>query len=133
MYVQLIERNAKKYLYKPHYNSKGLNVNNDCRLFDYISLNFVIIITEHSLKAYITWLLRTHVSLVITCTFDDQYVVDKIFLKQFAIFWFVCWQYFNEIHSTVIQFAFGNPTGSTVNWFYICTLYNCVLCNHCIM
>ena len=23
-----------------------------------------------------------------------------------------------EIHSIVIQFAFGNPTGGTVNWFY---------------
>ena len=35
--------------------------------------------------------------------------------------WFVClvfWQYFKEIHSIVIQFAFGNPTGGTVNWFY---------------
>ena len=58
--------------------------------------------------------------------------------------WFVClvcWQYFNnpnplgcvqnriqiggfgtvrvkEIHSIVIQSAFGNPTGGTVNWFY---------------
>ena len=28
------------------------------------------------------------------------------------------WQYFKEIHSIVIQFAFGNPTGVTVNWFY---------------
>ena len=35
--------------------------------------------------------------------------------------WFVClvcWQYFKEIHSIVIQSAFGNPTGGTVNWFY---------------
>ena len=35
--------------------------------------------------------------------------------------WFVClvcWQDFKEIHSIVIQFAFGNPTGGTVNWFY---------------
>ena len=25
---------------------------------------------------------------------------------------------YKEIYSMVIQFAFGNPTGGTVNWFY---------------
>ena len=33
-----------------------------------------------------------------------------------------------EIHSIVIQFAFGNPTGGTGF-----TLYNCVLCHRCII
>ena len=45
--------------------------------------------------------------------------LHNFYLKIYILFvYLVCWQYFKEIHSIVIQFAFGNPTGGTVNWFY---------------
>ena len=47
-----------------------------------------------------------------------NFILFFIYLFFIYLFCLVCWQYFKEIHSIVIQLAFGNPTGGTVNWFY---------------
>ena len=46
------------------------------------------------------------------------YLFIYLFNFYFIFLGGVCWQYFKEIHSIVIQFAFGNPTEGTVNRFY---------------
>ena len=66
--------------------------------FQQICLDLPLIINLHNLYLHI-------------------YIFNLIFIFLFFVC-LVCWQYFKEIHSIVIQFAFGNPTGGTVNWFY---------------
>ena len=63
-------------------------------------------------------------------SFHHLHVFLNVHLYLFIYFLFVClvcWQYFKEIHSIVIQFAFGNPPGGTVNWFYFMSIVSCVI------